>query len=99
MSLLGKRPLWGLIAAAALVLTPLSASAAGPFPDGGADATPFSEMAGQTADVALAQQVVVTPICKGFTATNNYPEPVDLVYGDFGLTQDDPGGVFVEPGQ
>ena len=97
MSLLGKRPLWGLIAAAALVLTPLSASAAGPFPDGGADAPPFSEMAGQTADVALAQQVVVTPICKGFTATNNYTELVDLVYGE--ANQSSEGGVLIGPGQ
>lgn len=98
MSLLSKRPLWGLIAAAALVLTPLSASAAEPFPDGGGDATPFSEMAGQTAEVALAQQVVVTPICKGFTATNNYTGTVDLMYGEFGNRSED-GGVLIEPGQ
>jgi len=98
MSLLGKRPLWGLIAAAALVLTPLSASAAEPFPDGDGDATPFSEMAGQTAEVPLAQQVVVTPICKGFTATNNYTETVDLMYGDFDNWTED-GGVLIESGK
>ncbi|WP_034661285.1 DUF4214 domain-containing protein [Cellulomonas sp. KRMCY2] len=99
MSLLGKRSLWGVIAATALVLTPLSASAVEPFPDnGGADTTPFADIAGATADVGVDQTVLITPICQGFTVTNRYTETVDVLFGDFANGIQD-AGVLVEPGE
>lgn len=100
MSLLGRRSLWGVLAVTALVLTPLSAATATePFPDDRpAGATPFADMSGVVADIAVEQQVLVTPICQGFTATNRYGAVVDLMWGEFGQPYED-GGAFIEPGE
>ena len=101
MSLLSKRTLWGVVAAAGLVLTPLPATAAGEGPaDPGAWDRGTASAAGEAGVLAAipeAEQVLVTGGCQSFDVTNRHSETVEVLYGMFGQPTED-GFVDVLPG-